>query len=60
MSDDAISTIEAKGVKAIKIAILDGVLYIKGKNKMYKAVTGDYKDYNIMSTLVLREFLYQL
>ena len=58
--NDAISTIEAKGVKAIKIAILDGVLYIKGKNKMYKAVTGDYKDYNIMSTLVLREFLYQL
>ncbi len=58
--NDAISTIEAKGVKAIKIAILDGVLYIKGKNKMYKAVTEDYKDYNIMSALVLREFLYQL
>lgn len=58
--NDAISTIGAKGVKAIKIAILDGVLYIKGDNKMYKSVTGRYKDYNILSFLVLREFLYQV
>jgi hypothetical protein len=57
---DAISTIETKNVKAVKIAILDGVLYIKGKNKMYKAITETYKKYNIMSALVLREFLYQL
>ncbi len=58
--NDAISTIESKDVKAIKIAILDGVLYIKGKNKMHKSITELYKDYNIMSSLVLREFLYQL
>ena len=58
--NDAISTVEARGVKALKIAILDGVLYIKGKNKMYKSVTETYKDYNIISALVLREFLYQL
>lgn len=58
--NDAISTIEAKKVNAIKIAILDGVLYIKGNNKMYKAITDTYKNYNIMSALVLREFLYQL
>lgn len=58
--NDAISTLEAKGVKAIKIAILDGVLYIKGKNKMYQALTQRYDKYNIMSALVLREFLYQL
>ncbi len=58
--NDAISTIETKNVRAIKIAILDGVLYIKGKNKMYKSISGTYKDYNIMSALVLREFLYQL
>ncbi|MBU0701951.1 restriction endonuclease [bacterium] len=59
--NDAISTIEAKGVKAIKIAILDGVLYINGNNnKMYKSITETYKNYNIMSALVLREFLYQL
>jgi len=58
--NDAISTIKTKNVKAIKIAILDGVLYIKGKNKMYKAITETYKDYNIMSALVLRDFLYQI
>lgn len=58
--NDAISTIQAKDVNAVKIAILDGVLFIKGKNKMYKSVAETYKDYNIMSALVLREFLYQL
>ena len=58
--NDAISTIEVEGVNAVKIAILDGVLYIPGNNKMYKAITHEYKDYNIMSALVLREFLYQL
>jgi len=46
-------TIETKGVKATKIAILDGVLYIKGRNKMFTSVTKTYKDYNIMSALVL-------
>ena len=58
--NDAIATIKAKNVKAVKIAILDGVLYIKGKNKMYKDITGKLKNENIMSALVLREFLYQL
>ncbi len=58
--NDAISTIEAPGVSAIKIAILDGVLYIGGGNKMHKSITETYKDYNIMSALVLREFLYQI
>ena len=55
-----ISTIQAKGVDAVKIAILDGVLFIKGRNKMYKSIAETYKDYNILSALVLREFLYQL
>ncbi len=58
--NDAISTIEAKKVNAVKVAILDGVLYIKGNNKMYKSITETYKNYNIMSALVLREFLYQI
>jgi hypothetical protein len=57
---DAISTLETPNVKATKIAILDCVLYIKGNNKMYRDITTKYKDYNIMSALVLREFLYQL
>lgn len=58
--NDAISTIEAKGVSAIKVAILDGVLYIKGNNKMYRSITTTYSNYNILSALVLREFLYNL
>jgi hypothetical protein len=58
--NDAISTVEAKKVNAVKVAILDGVLYIKGNNKMYKAITETYKNYNIMSALVFREFLYQI
>lgn len=58
--NDAISTIQTPNVNAIKIAILDGVLFIKGNGKMYKAITETYKDYNIMSALVLREFLYQI
>lgn len=57
--NDAISTATTK-VDAITIAILDGVLYIPGNNKMYKSVTETYKDQNIMSALVLREFLYQI
>ncbi len=58
--NDAIATIKAKNVKAVKVAILDGVLYIKGKNKMYKEIAGKLKKENIMSALVLREFLYQI
>ena len=58
--NDAISTIKSRNVKAIKVAVLDGVLYIKGRSKMYKEITGKYKSYNIMSSLLLREFLYQL
>lgn len=58
--NDAIRTVESKDVKAIKVAILDGVLYIKGNNKMYKDITTKYKELNIMSSLVLREFLYQI
>ena len=58
--NDAIATVRARGVKAITVAILDGVLYIEGKNKMYKDITGRLRDENIMSALVLREFLYQI
>ena len=58
--EDAISTIEDTNINAIRLAILDGVLYIQGNSKMYKYISNPYKDYNIMSALVLREFLYQL
>lgn len=58
--NDAISTLTTPNTKAIIIAIIDGVPYIKSNNKMYKQIINDYKNYNIMSALVLREFLYQL
>lgn len=58
--NDAIATIKAKNVKAVKAAVLDGVLYIKGNNKMYKDITTRLKNENIMSSLVFREFLYQI
>ena len=54
---DALSTLATPGVKAIKIAVLDGVVYIKGKNKMFKQITEDYSKENIMSALVLKDFL---
>jgi len=58
--EDAISTIEDTNINAIRLAILDGVLYIRSNNKMYKYISNPYKDYNIMSALVLRELLYQI
>jgi hypothetical protein len=58
--EDAINTIEDTNINAVRLAILDGVLYIKGNNKMYKYISNPYKDYNIMSALVLTEFLYRL
>jgi hypothetical protein len=58
--NDAIALLETKKVKAVKLAILDGVLYIKGKNKMHRYLYNCPSEYNILSSLVLREFLYQL
>ncbi|MBX2913644.1 MAG: hypothetical protein KF856_00095 [Cyclobacteriaceae bacterium] len=58
--EDAIATLDYKDSNAVKVAIIDGVIYIRNKNKMHKFITNAYKDYNIMSSLVLREFLYQL
>lgn len=57
---DAMSTLTDTNIKAIPVAIIDGVPYIKSNNKMYKQITETYNGYNIMSALVLREFLYSL
>lgn len=54
--EDAISTLHAQ-CNAVKIAILDGVCYIKGRNKLFRGVESHA---NIMSALVLRDFLYQV
>jgi hypothetical protein len=58
--NDAISTILAPNVQAVKVAILDWVLYIWSKNKMHRDISTTYSELNIMSALVLREFLYQI
>lgn len=42
----------------IYVAVLDGVLYIPSKKKMYTHITKN--DENVMSALVLRDFLYSL
>ncbi|MDP2173918.1 MAG: hypothetical protein Q8J62_09105 [Candidatus Cloacimonadaceae bacterium] len=57
--NDALNLINSKA-KAIKVAILDGVLYIKGSNKMFRTMTVDYGTKNIMSALLLRDFLYSI
>lgn len=57
---DALETLREPDVNAVKIAILDGVVYAPGAGKMFKTVTGEFADANIMSALVLREFLYAL
>ena len=57
---DVTTTITNKIDGAIAIGIIDGVPWLKDKSPYYKKIITDYKDYNIMSALVLREFLYQL
>jgi len=57
---DAVNLLKHTTIDAIKIAILDGVLYIKGNNKMNEFLRTHPEKYNILSSLVLREFLYQV
>ena len=60
--EDALSSLHSfkkSGLDVIPIAILDGVLYLKNNGKMYDYLRRHHKD-NIMSALVLREFLYSL
>lgn len=58
--EDAILTLTEPNVNAVKIAILDGICWLKSQNKMYKTITENYSEENIMSALVLREFLYSI
>lgn len=58
--DDADHILGAKNVNAVKIAILDGVIYINSNRKMHTALLSTHSEQNIMSALVLRDFLYQL
>lgn len=63
--EDAISTmryeIKKTGHKVKVISILDGVLYIPGRHKMYKKITEEFtRDDVIISAVLLRDYLYSL
>ena len=62
--EDALTTLrvdlQSSKYKVIKIAILDGVLYIKSKNKFYKTLQALGDDEVVISSLLLRDFLYSL
>lgn len=58
--EDALRLLRNEKAKAIKIAILDGVPYIESRNKMSTFIRNNNNQYNIMSALVLKEFLYQV
>jgi len=63
--EDALTTVNTElnaninNVDVIKIAILDGVLYIKGNNKLHNAITNS-KDNIILSAIYLRDFLHTI
>lgn len=54
--DDAMGILNCTA-GALKIAVIDGVPYIKSGKGMHKALVGKYKEENIMSALLLRNFL---
>lgn len=63
--NDAISTMQAPiqetGKEVIAIAILDGVLYIRGNNKMHRSITSEFRDDQvIISAVLLRDYLFSL
>ncbi|TAL14030.1 restriction endonuclease [Patescibacteria group bacterium] len=45
----------------VKIAILDGIIFIKGNTKMYKSITQDFDDSEvIISSVLLRDYLFSI
>ena len=47
--------------KVKTIAILDGVLYIKSRNKMYTMISENFGDDDIIiSAVLLRDYLYSI
>jgi len=55
--EDAMGVLDSNA-GAIKVAILDGILYLPSDKKMYKDITGRHSECNIMSALLLKDFLY--
>ncbi|MDP4119050.1 MAG: restriction endonuclease [Bacillota bacterium] len=61
---DAINTMRSSlnktDFEVIKIAILDGVIYIPGNHKMKNTLSSSLEDEVIVSALLLRDYLYTL
>ena len=57
---DVITTLTTPVKNATCIGIIDGIPWLIDKSKYYRQITETYKEYNIMSALVLRNYLYQL
>jgi hypothetical protein len=57
---DVVTTLTAPVKDATCIGIIDGIPWLIDKSNYYKDITSIYKEYNIMSALVLREYLYQI
>lgn len=58
--EDAMLTLRAKSNGCIHVAILDGVLYIPNRGKLYQRVINASDQEYIMSALVFRNFLYSI
>lgn len=58
--EDALITISQADIKAVKVAILDGVVWLKNKGKMFRAACKEYESGYVMSALFLRDFLYSI
>jgi len=56
--EDALRLVLGKDGRAIRIAVLDGVVWITGNTKMFRRVSG--LEENILSALLLKEFLESL
>lgn len=57
---DGLTLLKNNKVKAIKVAIYDGVLYIKGGSNFHSFLVNHEEEYNIMSSLLLRDFLHSI
>lgn len=57
---DGLTLLKNNSVNAVKVAIYDGVLYLRGRSNFHRFLTSHEEEYNIMSSLLLRDFLHSL
>jgi hypothetical protein len=57
---DGLALLRNDTVRAVKVAIYDGVLYIRNKSNFHAFLTNCQQEYNILSSLLLRDFLYAI